>query len=157
MPCALVPWVEGNETGNLVAIAPELKVDAVYDGPHVDYASLPPPLNAEFSCADQRELTERLIESRASDGWRWANPNNTEDGAEERAAIAAQYFGPADRILDLGSGLLRAAMHLRSGNVYTPVDLVRFSKFTILIFVIVVLARPLPTDIFPCPSIEIFP
>jgi FkbM family methyltransferase len=132
MPCALVPWVEGNETGNLVAIAPGLKVDAVYDGPHVDYVGLPPPLMAKFSSADQRKLTERLIESRASDGWRWANPKNMEVGSEERAAIAAQYFGPADRILDLGSGLLRTSMHLRSRNVYTPVDLVRYSKFTIL-------------------------
>ena len=132
MPCALVPWVEGNETGNLVAIAPELEVDAVYDGPHADYASLPPPMKVDFSRGDQRELTERLIETGASDGWRWANPKNTEEGAEERAAIAAQYFGPGDRILDLGAGMLKTSPHLRSRNVYTPVDLVRFSKFTVL-------------------------
>jgi hypothetical protein len=67
MPCAFVPWAEGNETSNLVAIAPELEVDAVYDGPYADYASLPPPMKVEFSLADQRELTERLIETSASD------------------------------------------------------------------------------------------
>ena len=41
MPSALIPWVNGNETGNLVALAPDFEADPIYDGPAVDYAVCP--------------------------------------------------------------------------------------------------------------------
>ena len=132
LPCALIPWVEGNETGNLVALAPDFEADAVYDGPYAEYAGLPPPMKADFSASDQHEATERLIEAGGSDGWRWANPKNTEEGAEIRAAIARNHISSSDRVLDLGAGLMKVSFHMKSRNTYTPVDLVRFSQSTVL-------------------------
>jgi len=132
MPCALIPWVNGNETGNLVALSPDFDADAVYDGPAVDFAGLPPPMREEFSAADQAELTRRLIAAKASDGWRWANPKNTEDGAERRASLAKPHIQSSDRVLDLGAGLMKPLFGMRMNNTYTPVDLVRFSQTTIL-------------------------
>lgn len=132
LPCALIPWVPGNETGNLLAIAPDLAVEPVYDGPYAPYAAPPPPMSMAVSPGDRRALTERLIRHRATDGYRWAVPANMEDGAEERAALAAPHIPARSRILDLGAGLMKIAAHLRMGSRYTPVDLVRYASSTVL-------------------------
>ena len=132
LPCALIPWVAGNGTGNLVALGPDLESDHAYDGSFAPYTRPPPPMKVDFSRADQRDLTERLIEHRASDGWRWANPRNMEEGAETRAALASPHIPAKSRILDLGAGLMKMALRLKVGNAYTPVDLVRYAESTVL-------------------------
>jgi FkbM family methyltransferase len=132
LPCALIPWVPGNEAGNLVALAEGFDADPIYDGPYAPYASPPPLMREDFSNADQADLTRRLIERRASDGWRWASPRNFENGAETRAALAAPHIPAKSRILDLGAGLMKMALRLRGGSVYTPLDLIRYASATIV-------------------------
>jgi len=130
LPCALIPWVDGNGTGNLVALAPGFERRAVYDGPYAPYTPLPPPMKADFSAADQAALTRRLIECRGTDGWRWANPRNLDAGSEERAALAWPHIPAKCRLLDLGAGLMRVVTKLNAGASYTPVDLIRYAKAT---------------------------
>lgn len=132
LPCALIPWVPGNETGNIVAIGPGLKTLPDYDAPYAPYTVLPPPMSEDFSSADQAALTERLMAAKATDGWRWANPSNLQDGVEERATLAQPHIPPKGRILDLGAGLMTVMMKLTMGATYTPVDLVRYAKATVL-------------------------
>lgn len=132
LPCALIPWVPGNETGNIVAIGPGMELQPVYDAPYSPYTALPPPMRENFSEADQAALTEQLIEAKATDGWRWVDPRNLFDGAEDRASLALPHVPPKGRVLDLGAGLMSMAMKLKIGATYTPVDLVRYAKSTVL-------------------------
>lgn len=132
LPCALIPWVAGNETGNLVAVAPDLDMEAAYDGPYAPYTPLPPPMREDFGPADQAALTRRLIAARATDGWRWANPRALEPGSEARAALALPHIPEKGRILDLGAGLMMVMPRLKMGATYTPVDLIRYAKSTLL-------------------------
>ena len=132
MACALIPWVAGNETGNLVALAADFEFDNICDGPYVPYTGLPPVMREDFSTADQVDLTERLIRARASDGWRWANPRHMGDAADDRAALAAAHVPPKSRVLDLGAGAMGMALRLRGLSGYTPVDLVRYAAATVL-------------------------
>ena len=85
-----------------------------------------------FSATDKVLLTQKLIEAKATDGWRWANPKNTEDGTVLRASLAKPHIQSSDRVLDLGAGLMKPLFGMRMNNTYTPVDLVRFSKTTVL-------------------------
>ncbi len=132
LPCALIPWVSGNEAGNLVAVPDGFEKRAVYDGPYAPYTPLPPPMRAAFPDAEKAALTERLIARGASDGWRWADPRNMDDGAEVRAALASTFVPGGCRLLDLGAGLMAIALRLKVGSAYTPVDLVRYAKATVL-------------------------
>ena len=132
MGCVLIPWVAGNETGNLVALAADFEFDNICDGPYVPYTGLPPVMREDFSTADQVDLTERLIAARASDGWRWANPRHMGDAAADRAALAAAHIPPKSRVLDLGAGVMAMALRLKGGGVYTPVDLIRYASATVL-------------------------
>lgn len=128
--CALIPWVDGNETGNLVALAPGFELRAAYDGPYAPYTPLPPPMKTDFSAADQAALTERLIACGATDGWRWANPRNLDAGSEERAALALPHLPARCRLTDLGAGLMQVVTKIASGSAYTPVDLIRYARAT---------------------------
>lgn len=132
LPCTLIPWVAGNGTGNLMALSPEFEKAPAYDGPFVAYTPPPSPMKMEFSASDQRELTERLISQRASDGWRWSIPRNMDVGADARAKLAAPHISATNRILDLGAGTMNIVQHLKAGNTYTPVDLIRYAKSTVL-------------------------
>ncbi len=132
LPCALIPWVDGNETGNLVALAPGFERHAAYDGPYAPYTPLPPPMKEVFTAADQAALMRRLIERRATDGWRWANPHNLDAGAEERASLTRPHIPARCRLLDLGAGLMQIAMRIGSGVNYTPVDLIRYARATLV-------------------------
>lgn len=132
LPCALIPWVSGNETGNLVAVGPSLKPRAAYDGPYAPYTPLPPPMNADFGPDDRGDLTRRLIEQRGTDGWRWANPQSLESGAEARMTLALPHIPPNASVLDLGAGIMAVLSRLSMSTRYTPVDLVRYSKATVL-------------------------
>ena len=133
LPCALIPWVDGNETGNLIALAPGFVRQDVYDGPYVPYTALPPPMKTDFTPADQAALTERLIEARGTDGWRWANPRNLDVGSEARAALALPHIPARCRLLDLGAGLMAIVTRMGAGIRYTPVDLVRYARATVLL------------------------
>ncbi|MEM9683472.1 MAG: FkbM family methyltransferase [Pseudomonadota bacterium] len=132
LPCALIPWSAGNETGNLVAVAPDLDQKPAYDGPYAPYTPLPPPMREDFGPADQAALTARLIAARATDGWRWADPRSLEPGAEDRAGLALPHIPDKGRILDLGAGLMLVMPRLKMGAQYTPVDLIRYAKSTVL-------------------------
>jgi FkbM family methyltransferase len=133
LPCALIPWVPGNETGNVIALGPGFEPRDVYDGPFVPYTPLPPPMTPEFSDAALADLTRRLIAHGATDGWRWANPRSMDPGSAERAALAGPHLPTAGSLLDLGAGLMLVLPKLKLGVRYTPVDLIRYSKATVLL------------------------
>ena len=115
-----------------MALSPDLEKAPAYDGPFATYTPPPSPMKMKFSASDQRELTERLIAQRASDGWRWSIPSNMEAGADTRAELAAPHISATNRILDLGAGTMNIVQHLKVGNAYTPVDLIRYAKSTVL-------------------------
>ena len=132
MPCAFIPWVAGNECGNLVALAADFTPLPAYDGPFAPYASRPPPMHAEVTDAEREALTEALIKAGASDGWRWSDPKMLAAGSVERAKLAAPHLPKSGRVLDLGAGLMAAKRHLDDDADYTPVDLVRYAETTVL-------------------------
>ena len=47
MPCVLMPWVPGDEAGNLVALAPDFEPLPFYDGPFAPNTGRPPPMREE--------------------------------------------------------------------------------------------------------------
>jgi FkbM family methyltransferase len=132
LPGPLIPWVPGNEVGNIVALAPGLKRQPVYDGPFVAYPPQPPGLSEDFDAAAKADLTRRLIDAKGTDGWRWSHTANLEHGAEERAKLAAPHLPKQGRILDLGAGLMAPIGHLDPGVAYTPLDLLRFAETTVV-------------------------
>lgn len=132
LPCALIPWVPGNEAGNLVALAPGFEALPSYDAPYGPCPSRPPPMREDGSDADKAAFTVRLMESRASDGWRWADPHNMAEDAEVRAKLASPHIPANSRILDLGAGLMAMALRLKVGSRYTPVDIIRYADATVL-------------------------
>ena len=136
LPGALIPWAPGNEVGNLIAIAPELDVKPVYDGPATGYPLPPPPLDdgsaRRFDDAAQAALTRRLVERGATDGWRWAQIANLDNGAEARAAMIAPYLPRDGSLLDLGAGRMALFGKLPIAVKYDPLDLFRLAKATIV-------------------------
>ena len=130
LPCVLMPWVPGNEAGNLVALAPELSPRPAYDGPYAPYTSRPPPMRVDDSPEALAVFTERLRAKTASDGWRWANPRNMDDGAAARVDLAQPHIPDRARVLDLGAGLMGIGLKMKLGSVYTPVDLIRYADAT---------------------------
>jgi FkbM family methyltransferase len=132
IPCVLMPWVPGNEAGNLIAVAPGFVPQPYYDGPYAPYATRPPPMRPDGDDTDKAEFTARLMEHRASDGWRWADPYNMAEDAELRAELAAAHIPARSRILDLGAGLMSMALLLKAGSTYTPVDIIRYADATVL-------------------------
>lgn len=133
MPCALMPWTQGNEAGNVLALADGFNLQLSYDGPYAPYCNLPPPVSEDFSAADQAALTARLMRNKGTDGWRWVNPRNLDDGAETRARLAVPHIPDKCRVLDLGAGLMQVALQLRNRAVYTPVDLIRYAQATVVV------------------------
>lgn len=133
LPCALIPWVDGNETGNLVALAPGFERRTAYDGPHAPYTPLPPPMKTDFDASDQAALTERLIARGGTDGWRWASPRNLDAGSEARAALALPHVPRRCKLLDLGAGLMHIVTKIGAGSAYTPVDLIRYARTTLVL------------------------
>lgn len=133
LPCVLMPWVPGNEAGNLVALAPGFEAQPFYDAPYGPYPNRPPPMREDGSDADKAAFTARLMESRASDGWRWADPYNMAEDAEVRAKLASPHIPSNSRILDLGAGLMAMALRLKVGSRYTPVDIIRYADATVLV------------------------
>ena len=89
-----------------MALASDFEADPIYDGPAVDYAGLPPPMQETFSATDKVLLTQKLIEAKATDGWRWANPKNTEDGLPLFNQARVQF---------------KPLFGMRMNNTYTPV------------------------------------
>ena len=132
LPCVLMPWVPGNEAGNLVALAPSFAPLPSYDGPYASYTRRPPPMQEDVSLQERVALTERLMAAKAGDGWRWADPREMEAGAAERAVLVASQIPERARILDLGAGLMKVGLRMKLGAVYTPVDLVRHADATVL-------------------------
>lgn len=80
------------------------------------YAALDP--------AQRKARTAALKLAATSDASRWADPANLEDGARERAALAAPHLAGARRLLDLGAGATRLKDHRPAGTTYIPADLV---------------------------------
>ena len=76
LPSVFIPWVGGDEMGNIVAVASELETLDAYDGPACSYPARPPSLSdiSRYHSDEKAraDFTERLIAAKASDGWRWS-------------------------------------------------------------------------------------
>ncbi len=90
------------------------------------------PASPSFPEDLRRQMNQALIAAKASDAARWADARCLEEGADERAALAAPHLGGARRILDLGAGLEKLRPLLAQGATYIPVDLVRRSEDTLI-------------------------
>ena len=120
----LVPFATTPEVGNVFALAPGFARKPVYELPFEPR----PPFNNLFATpadpATRARTTELLLAARSSDGARWANPQELQIGAAERAATAAVHVPPGSRVLDLGAGALALRDQLVSaGCQYTAADL----------------------------------
>jgi len=140
MPSVLMPWISGDEAGNILAIGPALRHSAslpdLYDGPACSYFSPPPALSeccgVTYDDDARADFTEKLIEAKASDGWRWCRPTNLQEGAEDRAAMVAEFLPQSGSLIDVGAGTMELFRALPISVRYTPLDLVRYSKVTVL-------------------------
>jgi FkbM family methyltransferase len=136
LPGALMPWVSGVEMGNILAVAPDLETEPVYDGPAVPFPPPPPSIDeiseTPYGEAARAGFTQRLIAARASDGWRWCRPVNLAPGAEARADAVADLLPRSGSLLDIGAGAMALFRKLPISVRYTPLDFVRFAKATVL-------------------------
>ena len=136
LPSVCMPWVGGDEMGNIVAVSPELETLDAYDGPACPYPALPPSLSdiSEYPYDEKvrADFTERLIAAKASDGWRWSHPSNLEEGASDRVDAVANLLPRTGSVIDIGAGTMALFGKMPIAVTYTPVDLVRYSSATVL-------------------------
>lgn len=136
LPGVFMPWVGGDEMGNIVAVAPGLETLDAYDGPACPYPAPPPSLsdisNYPYDEKARADFTERLIEEKATDGWRWSRPPNLEEGAAERIEAVAHLLPRTGSVIDVGAGTMALFRKMPMAVTYTPVDLVRYSQATVL-------------------------
>ena len=140
MPGVLMPWISGDETGNILAIAPSLieavEADPVYDGCFKPYPPPPPSLSdvkeRPYDRNARASFTKSIIKAKATDGWRWCRPPNLVQGAEMRASIVMPYLLRTGTLIDVGAGTMTLFQKLPIAVKYTPLDIVRFSKNTII-------------------------
>jgi len=121
---ALVPWVLGEEFGNVFALAPGVEPLACYRPP---VRRTPPsrPMRPLALREDRRlEHVERMIAAKAPDAARWAWVKQLEPGAHIRAQAAAPHLAGAASVVDLGAGLGRLRAALPNGVAVRAVDLV---------------------------------
>ncbi|MDA0655824.1 MAG: FkbM family methyltransferase [Proteobacteria bacterium] len=136
LPSVFMSWVSGIEMGNIVAVSSDLEPLGVYDGPACPYPPPPPSLtdisNLPYDARARAAFTERLILENATDGWRWCRPPNLEPGAEDRANAVADFLPHSGSLLDIGAGTMRLFQKMPMAVRYTPLDLFRYAKATIL-------------------------
>ncbi len=140
MPGVLMPWVPGNETGNILAIAPSLieavEADPVYDSCFKPYPPPPPSLSdyekRPYDRTARVRFTKSIIKSKATDGWRWCRPPNLVQGAEMRSSTVLPYLLRTGSLIDVGAGTMALFRKLPISVKYTPLDIVRFSKNTVI-------------------------
>ncbi|HSV30261.1 MAG TPA: FkbM family methyltransferase, partial [Candidatus Omnitrophota bacterium] len=121
---AMVPWVLGEEYGNVFALAPGLLPQPCYHPP----VRRPPPARPLRSLAmreDRRlEHMDRMLAAKAPDAARWAWIKQLEPGADARATAAARHLDGAASVLDLGAGLGRLKVALPKTTTVTAIDMV---------------------------------
>ena len=136
LPGVCIPWVSGDEMGNIVAVARELETLDAYDGPACSYPARPPSLSdiSRYHSDEKAraDFTERLIAAKASDGWRWSYPPNLEEGAVDRVAAIADLLPRNGSVIDIGAGTMALFSKMPIAVAYTPLDLVRYSDATVL-------------------------
>ena len=136
LPSVFIPWVGGDEMGNIVAVASELETLDAYDGPACSYPARPPSLSdiSRYHSDEKAraDFTERLIAAKASDGWRWSYPPNLEEGAVDRVAAIADLLPRNGSVIDIGAGTMALFSKMPIAVAYTPLDLVRYSDATVL-------------------------
>jgi len=134
----LMPYVRLAEPATVFSLAPGIERRSGYVGaPRGGQPLLDGPRYASLDTAQRRARTAALAARRSTDAARWADPANLEDGAEERALLAAPHLLRAGAheavVLDLGCGLQRLAHHLPRGTRYVPADLALRGADTVLI------------------------
>jgi len=135
-----MPWISGDETGNILAIAPSLieavEADPVYDGYFKPYPPPPPSLSdvkeRPYDRHARASFTKSIMKAKATDGWRWCRPPNLVQGAEMRASMVMPYLLRRGTLIDVGAGTMRLFQKLPIAVKYTPLDIVRFSKKTVI-------------------------
>ena len=140
MPGVLMPWISGDETGNIIAIAPSLieavEANPVYDSHFKTYPPPPPSISdveeRPYDRNARAKYTKRIIKAKATDGWRWCQPPNLVQGAEMRASLVMPYLLRTGTLIDIGAGTMELFRKLPIAVKYTPLDLVRFSKNTVI-------------------------
>ena len=140
MAGVIMPWVSGDETGNIIAVSrkllPNIKANPIYDGCFASYPPPPPSIsearNTSYGYQARVNFTKKIIRARATDGWRWCRPPNLKKGAEMRALMVLPHLPRVGSLIDIGAGTMELFRKLPIAVKYTPLDIVRFSNDTII-------------------------
>lgn len=121
----LLPFVFTEDLCNFLALAPDFQEKPSYPR-HARGEVIAPTQarRAKLAGEAKAKRTEALIAAKASDAGFWADPENLQPLAEERAKIGAAMLPDKGRLLDLGAGAMRLRAHLLKTVDYAPSDLV---------------------------------
>ncbi|MBL8669069.1 MAG: FkbM family methyltransferase [Alphaproteobacteria bacterium] len=129
---ALMPFVFGHELCNVFSLAKDFKPLPAYPRPAGSWIAPPRPSSVTLPRSARVAWTELLMEARATDGGRWADPAGLDAGAAERAQMAAGYVQGNSHVVDLGAGTMALGKLLVGKAIYQPVDLVARADNTIV-------------------------
>lgn len=124
----MIPYVFGQECGNVFSLAPGETPRPCYPKPP-GAETAPPvmPQRSRLSPDARARFTRALMAAGGSDGGFWANPPHLRPGAEERARAAAARIAPGSHVLDIGAGLQLLRSILPPGCRYSPLDLIAWT------------------------------
>ena len=128
----LMPYVPGPDLCNAYSLSLGFETKPHYARPPGPAGHPVRPPSPAFPEDLRRSFIAALIAAKASDAARWADARCLEEGADQRAALAAPHLGGARRVLDIGAGLEKLRPLLAQGATYIPVDLVRRSEETLI-------------------------
>ncbi len=124
----LIPTTHDWYFSNIMSFAPGVDKRPVYPQ---DFSTRPPfeAIHRMVRSPERvAEVARMSIAANASDGIRWADPQQLEAGAVARAVAAAHYITTPTRVLDLGAGNMALARHLQPGSAYQPADIISRSE-----------------------------
>ena len=127
----LIPFVPDGGACNVICLAPDLEPLPAYVRPPGPVAPMSQALRSPSDPAARSRLTAALMAVGGSDGARWADTAALEEGAGERASLAAAHLRAGERVLDLGAGAMRLRDALPPLCAYRPVDLIPLAADTI--------------------------
>jgi len=119
----LLPYVYNHEFCTVFCLAADFQRWQSYDRSAGGFLPAARPSSVTLPLSARAQWAELLMQHHGTDGGRWANPDNLEPGAEDRAMLIARHLPPEARVLDVGAGVMALRTKV-SGGHYQPVDLV---------------------------------